>query len=76
MLKERTKVIPVMTGPTGTISKSFRKYTRMVPGKYEIHELQRQNILLTVHILRKVLMYQYKAFSKEIIRPIVGLEPT
>ena len=51
-----TKVIPVIIGATGTISKSFRKYVSNIPGKYEVKELQTTTILGTAHILRKVLM--------------------
>ena len=51
-----TKVIPVIKGATGTISKSFRKYVSNIPGKHEVKELQKTAILGTVHILRKVLM--------------------
>jgi hypothetical protein len=51
-----TKVIPVITGATGTISKSFRKYLSNVPGKHEVKELQKTAILGTAHILWKVLM--------------------
>ena len=52
----RTKVIPVITGATGTISKSFRKHVSNIPGKHEFMELQKTAILGTAHILRKVLM--------------------
>ena len=52
----KTKVIPVIIGATGTISKSFRKYVINIPGKQEIKELQNTAILGTAHILRKVLM--------------------
>jgi len=33
MWNVKTKVIPVIIGATGTISKSFRKYVRNIPGK-------------------------------------------
>jgi len=56
MWNVKTKVIPVIIGTTGTISKSFRKYVSNVPGKHEVKELQKTVILGTVHILRKVLM--------------------
>ena len=56
MWNVKTKVIPVMTGATGTISKSFRKYVSNIPGKHEVKELQKTAILGTAHILRKVLM--------------------
>ena len=52
----KTKVIPVIIGATGTISKSFRKYVSNIPGKREVKELQKTAILGTAHILRKVLM--------------------
>ena len=52
----KTKVIPVIIGATGTISKSFRKYVSNIPGKHEVKELQKTAILGTAHILRKVLM--------------------
>ena len=52
----KTKVIPVIIGATGTISKSFRKYVSNIPGKHEAKELQKTAILGPAHILRKVLM--------------------
>jgi len=52
----KTKVIPVIIGTNGTISKSFRKYMNNIPGNYEVKELQKTAILGTAHILRKVLM--------------------
>ena len=52
----KTKVIPVIIGAIGTISKSFRKYVSNIPGKHEVKELQKTAILGTAHILRKVLM--------------------
>jgi hypothetical protein len=55
MWNVKTKVIPVIIGTTGTISKSFRKYVSKIPGNYEVKELQETAILGTAHILRKVL---------------------
>jgi hypothetical protein len=55
MLNVKTKVIPVIIGATGTISKSFRKYVSNRPGNYEVKELQKTAILGTEHIHRKVL---------------------
>ena len=52
----KTKVIPVIIGATGTVSKSFRKYVSNIPGKHELKELQKTAILGTAHTLRKVLM--------------------
>jgi len=34
MWNVKTKVIPVIIGATGTISKSFRKYVSNIPGKH------------------------------------------
>jgi hypothetical protein len=56
MWNVKTKVISVIIGATGTISKSFRKYVSKIPGKHEVKELQKTAILGTTHILRKVLM--------------------
>ena len=56
MWNVKTKVIPVITGATGTVSKSFRKYISIIPGKHEVKELQKTAILGTAHTLRKVLM--------------------
>jgi len=56
MWNVKTKVIPVIIGTTGTISKSFRKYVSNILGKHEVKELQKTAILGTAHILRKVLM--------------------
>ena len=41
MWNVKTKVIPVIIGATGTISKSFRKYVSNIPGNHEVKELQK-----------------------------------
>jgi len=56
MWNVKTKVIPVIIGATGTISKSLRIYVSNIAGKHEVKELQKTVILGTAHILRKVLM--------------------
>ena len=56
MWNVKTKVIPVIIGATGIISKSLRKYMSNIPGKHEVKELQQTVILGTAHTLRKVLM--------------------
>jgi hypothetical protein len=56
MWNGKTKVIPIIIGATGTISKSFRKYVSNIPENHEVKELQKTVILGTAHILRKVLM--------------------
>jgi hypothetical protein len=52
----KIRVIPVIIGATGTISKSFRKYVSTIPGNHEVKDLQKTAILGTAHILQKVLM--------------------
>jgi hypothetical protein len=55
MWNVKTRVITVIIGATGTISKSFRKYVSSIPGNHEVRYLQKTAILGTAHILRKVL---------------------
>ena len=54
MWKVKTRVIPVIIGVTGTVSKSFRKYISNIPGNHDMKKLQKTAILGTAHILRKV----------------------
>jgi hypothetical protein len=56
MWNVKSKVIPVIKGATGTISKSFIKYVSNIAGNHEVKELQKTAILGTAHIIRKVLM--------------------
>jgi hypothetical protein len=49
MWNVKTKVIPVIIGATGTISKSFRKYVSNIPGKHEVKELHKIATLGTAH---------------------------
>jgi len=56
MWNVKTKVMPIIIGATGTISKSFRKCVSNVPGKHEVKELQKTGILGTANILRNALM--------------------
>ena len=55
MWNVKAKVIPLIIGATGTISKPLRQFLSNKPGKHEIKELQNTAILGTAHILRKVL---------------------
>ena len=43
MCNVKAKVIPVITGATGTISKSLRQYLSNIPGKHEIKETQKKS---------------------------------
>ena len=49
-------VLLVISGAIGTISKSLRKYLSIIPGKHEFKEMQKSSIVVTAHILRKVLI--------------------
>jgi hypothetical protein len=55
MWNVKARVIPVIIGATGTISRSFRKYVSNIPGNRDVKELQKTVIFGTAHILRKVL---------------------
>ena len=55
MWNMKAKVIPVIIGVTGTISKLLKQYQSNIPGKHEIKVLQKTAILGTAHILQKVL---------------------
>jgi hypothetical protein len=54
------KVIPVITGATGTISESLRQYLNNLPGMHKIKKLQQQQQqkqpYWALHTLWKVLM--------------------
>ena len=56
MWNVKAKVIQVVIGATGTISKSFRQYLSNIPGQHEIKGLQKTAVLGTAHILCKVQM--------------------
>ena len=56
MWNEKAKVIPVIIGATGTISKSLRQYLSNIPGKHRIKELQNTAVLGTARLLRTLLM--------------------
>jgi hypothetical protein len=55
MWNVKARVIAVIIGATGTISKSLKKYVSNIPGKHDLRELQKTAILGTEHIFRKVL---------------------
>ena len=55
MWNVKARVIPVIIGATGNISKSFIKYVSDIPGNHDVKELQKTAIFVTAHILRKVL---------------------
>jgi hypothetical protein len=42
MWNVKAKVIPVILGATGTISKSFRKYVSNIPGNHDVRNYRKQ----------------------------------
>jgi len=60
------KVIPLLTGATGTISKLFTKYLSNITGKYEIGDLQKISIMGTAHKVQKGLIKSTKYTTGEI----------
>jgi hypothetical protein len=56
MWNMKAKVIPVIIGATGNISKSLRQYLSKIPEKHDVKEQKKAAIFVIVHILRKVLM--------------------
>jgi len=55
MWNVKTKVIPLIAGATGTISKSFRQYLSNIAGKHDVKGPKKIAILDTAHVLRKVI---------------------
>ena len=57
MWNVKERVTPVITGATGTISKSFRQYPSKISGKHATKEFKKNKraILDTEHLLRKLL---------------------
>ena len=51
----KTTTIPVVIGALGLVKKGLEKYTDKIPGKINIHEVQKIALLGTAHILRRVL---------------------
>ena len=56
MWNVKSKVIPLIIGATGTISKSLIQYQSNVIRKHEIKELQKTAVLGTAHLVQEVLM--------------------
>ena len=56
----KNKVVQITAMTSATISLSVRQYVK-IPGKNDIKELQK-TIMGAAHIVREVLMYEYKTF--------------
>jgi len=55
MWKGRTKIVPVIIGALGTITKGLDKNLRLLPYHVLAIELQRNTLINTAHIIGKVL---------------------
>ena len=53
--KVKTKVVPIVIGALGTVTKSFNGYLTEIGVSTKIHLLQKSTLLGTARILRKVL---------------------
>jgi hypothetical protein len=62
MWNEKAKVIPVIIGETGTMSKSLRQYLSNILGRHEMKELKKQPYVALHTVLRKGLMQKYKTY--------------
>jgi len=62
MWNVKAKAIPVITGETGTMSKSLIQYLSNILGKHEIKELKKQPYVALHTVLRKGLMQKYKTY--------------
>jgi hypothetical protein len=51
----KCKIIPVIIGATGVVTRSLRKNLEAAPGKHSLDTLQKTAILGTSHIIRKAL---------------------
>jgi hypothetical protein len=51
----KCKIIPVIIGATGVVTRSLRKNLEAIPGKHSIDSLQKTAILGTSHIIWKAL---------------------
>ena len=53
---KKVEVVPFIIGATGIVDKNIKKYVGRIPGYHNIYSLQKSAILVTVHILKKVLL--------------------
>jgi len=55
MWKVRTKIVPIVIGALGTIKKGLDQNLQLIPGHPWAIELQKITLLITAHIVLKVL---------------------
>jgi len=56
-------IMPVITGTTGIVTRSLRKYLEAVPGKHSIDSLHKTAIFGTSRIIGKVLQFETSSLS-------------
>ena len=66
----KTRVIPVIIGATGTISKSFRKYFSDIPGNHDVKEDRDANGNIVIIYLGKAFPLCYNVINKVIINQL------
>jgi len=57
------KIIAVISGSTGIVTKALRKILETIPGKNSIDSLQKTGILGTLHLIQKVLQSETWSLS-------------
>jgi uncharacterized protein YycO len=67
MWNVKAKVIPVITGATGTISESLRQYLSNISEKHEIKEIQKKShIVQCTHTTKSTNLKARRTFTGEI----------
>ena len=62
-MEAKNKSYTCNNGGNWNISKSLRKYLSNIPVKREIKEIQKTALLGSAHILRELLMLEYKTLA-------------
>ena len=55
MWQMKTKVVPIVVGALGTVTKDFESCVKLLPETISSNEIQKIALLGTAHILRKIL---------------------
>ena len=59
----KCKIVPVIIGATGIVTRSLKKNLETIPENHSIDSLQKTAILGTSHIIRKVLQCEARSLS-------------
>jgi hypothetical protein len=51
----RCVIIPVVIGATGVVTKGVKNNVEAIPGKHSVDPIKKTSVLVTSHIIRKVL---------------------